>query len=224
MQWQPSSKLRTGLAWKSGTTIRTESDLTGSASALFRALQVDQPSSLSYKAEVWNHFPQAFAGGATWQTRHQLTISGEAGMTAWGQAFQEPPFTLTDGANTTVNSLVGSPTVNENVPVDWNNQLNVHAGGEYAATESVTVRVGHPFRTKPVPSSTLTPLTAAIMRHGFATGAGWKRGKWETDVAYQIQLPNTVSVQTSAPQAGEYKDSSVRVLTQSATLSMRRTF
>jgi len=76
----------------------------------------------------------------------------------------------------------------------------------------------------PVPSSTLLPLTAAIMQNAIATGAGWSHGRWRYDAAYQAQLPATQSVGKSAILAGEYDNSRVRVSTQSLTLTARVKF
>jgi len=224
VQWQPSSRFRVGLSWKSGTTIHTQGQLNGSASALFSALGVTAPSDFTYQAHVLNHLPQAFEGGASWRTRSQTTFVVEAGMIAWGQAFQELPMTLTGGSNAVINSVAGSSTLQDTVPLHWNNQATARVGVEHRLTEIVTLRGGYSFRTNPVPSGTLTPLTAAIMQHAVGTGAGWNPGKWHSDLAYQIQLPSSESVGTSSLRAGEYDDSSVRVLTQSVTLSVRRAF
>jgi long-chain fatty acid transport protein len=224
VQWHPSSSLRAGAAWKSGTTIHTAGELDGSASALFAALGVPSDPTFTYHAQVLNHLPQAFNAGLWWRTRSRLAFSFEGGMTAWSQAFQQLPILLTNGSNAVINSVAGSSTLQDAVPLNWCNQFALHGGAEYPLSEHWSVRGGYSFRNDPVPSSTLTPLTAAIMKQSVATGAGWSGHSWSYDAAYQVQLPSSASVRTSGLQAGEYNNSNVRVWFQSLTLSLRKTF
>ncbi len=224
VQWQPTSRLRAGLAWKSGTTMRTEGDLTGSASALFAALGVKDSSDFHYHAQVMNHLPQAFNGGVLWRTRSGVSFTAEGGMTVWAQAFQQLPLLLTSGSNATINSVAGSSTLRDAVPLNWRNQWTFHGGVEYPVRERWVVRGGYSWRNNPVPASTLTPLTAAIMQQTVAAGAGWSRVGWNYEAAYQYQLPTTQAVTASGLNAGEYSNSSVRVQIQSVTVSLRKVF
>ena len=224
VQWQPKKNVRAGLAWKSGTTIHTHGELDGSASALFNVLGVTSSPNFTYDAQVMNHLPQAFNGGLTWRTRSHVSYSFEGGFTAWGQAFQQLPITLSNGSNAVINSVAGSSTLQDAVPLHWSNQGVFHGGLEYPVSEHWTIRGGYSYRNDPVPSSTLIPLTAAIMQQSVAAGAGWTRGSWAYDAAYQFQLPSTQYVGVSGLKAGEYNNSSVRVQVQSVTLSMRKAF
>jgi long-subunit fatty acid transport protein len=223
-QWQPTSHLRAGLAWKSGTTIHTQGDATGSASALFAALGLTVDPTFHYHAQVMNHLPQTFDAGFMWRATHGMDFSFQGDFAAWGQAFQQLPITLTGGTNTTINSVVGSADFNDAVPLHWRNQGTFHAGLEQHVGESVMLRGGYSYATNPVPSSTLTPLTAAIMQQAIGAGGGWGRGRWHYDAAYQAQLPSTRSVGISGLEAGEYGNSRVRVWTQSVTLSAQVRF
>jgi long-chain fatty acid transport protein len=154
-----------------------------------------------------------------WQAPHRLNVSLQGDFTAWGQAFQRLPIALTGGTNSTINSVVGAANFNDAVPLHWSNQGGLHAGVEQQASESTTLRAGYSYATNPVPSSTLTPLTAAIMQNTLSGGGGWTHGHWHYDAAYQAQLPSVATVGVSALKAGEYDHSRVRVWTQSVTLS-----
>jgi long-subunit fatty acid transport protein len=224
VQWQPSSDLRMGLAWKSGTTIHTQGEATGSASALFNALGITASPLYSYHAQVMNHLPQAFDAGIRWRMDRHLTWVFEGDFTAWGQAFQQLPVTLTGGTNATINSVVGSNAFNDSVPLHWSNQGTFHGGIEAPVGESWTLRGGYSYATNPVPNATLTPLTAAIMQNGIAGGAGWTHNHWQYDAAYLAQLPSTQSVGQSGLLAGEYSNSRVMVWIQSVTLTARVKF
>jgi len=223
-QWQPNSRMRLGVAWKSGTTIHTNGTASGTASALFTALGITSDPTFQYQTQVLNHLPQAFDAGFSWKANRHMIWQAQGDFTAWGQAFQQLPITLTGGTNTTINSVVGADHFNDAVPLHWSNQGAFHAGAEIPVHEAWTVRAGYSYMTNPVPSSTLLPLTAAIMQNSLATGAGWSHGRWHYDAAYQAQLPSTESVTKSAILAGEYDNSRVRVSTQSLTLTARVKF
>ncbi len=224
VQFRPTSRIHTGLAWKSGTTLRTQGDANGSASALFAALGISSDPTYHYQAQVENHLPQAFDAGVSLQTAHHLTLALQTDFTAWGQAFQQLPVALTGGTNATINSVVGSTTVHDAVPLHWNNQAAIHLGAEIPVKESWAIRAGFSHASNPVPASTLIPLTAAIMQNALGAGAGYSHGRFNLDAAYQAQLPATESVTTSGLQAGEYNNSRLRVATQSLTLTSRLRF
>ncbi len=224
VQYQPTPSVRLGLAWKSGTTIRTQGNADGTASALFTALGITSDPTYHYHAQVMNHLPQAFDAGLSWQTRRHLRLAAQADFTAWGQAFQQLPITLSGGTNATINSVVGANTFQDAVPLHWNNQTALHLGAEFPLKESTTLRAGYSFSTDPVPSATLIPLTAAIMQNSLATGLGFRHGRMVYDAAYQAQLPATRTVALSGLQAGEYNNSQLKVWTQSLTLSARLKF
>ena len=223
-QWQPTSALRAGFAWKSGTALSTTGDASGSAYALFNALGISSDPTFTYRVHVQNNLPQALAGGLTWQTRHHLTLSFEGDGIAWSQAFQQLPIHLAQGSNSTINSVVGSNSFNDAVPLHWRDQGIVHTGFEAPIGESVKLRAGYSWASNPVPASTLLPMTAAIMQNTVAGGTGWSRGRWTYDAAYQAQLPATQSVETSSILAGEYSNSKVRVWTQSLVITTRIKF
>jgi hypothetical protein len=75
-----------------------------------------------------------------------------------------------------------------------------------------------------VPSSTATPLTAAILRNSLSAGAGWGGERVHWSAAYQAQLPASESVGHSDLLVGEYDNSRTQVMTQSVTASARFTF
>jgi hypothetical protein len=81
-----------------------------------------------------------------------------------------------------------------------------------------------PTLSNPVPSSTLLPLTASIMRSSVATGTDWNHGRLRLDAAFQAQLPNSESVSKSSILAGEYSNSRVQFFLQSVTETARVNF
>ena len=223
-QFQPNSRLHIGVAWKSGTTIHTNGSANGTASALFTALGINQSPTFSYQSQVLNHLPQAFDAGFSWRTDRHLTWQAQGDFVAWGQAFQQLPVSLTGGTNAVINSVVGSNAIQDVVPLHWNNQVGIHVGVDSPLGENWVLRAGYGYMTNPVPSATLLPLTASIMRNSVGAGAGWTHGRMRYDAAYQALLPSSESVGQSSILAGEYSNSTVRIFLQSVTVTAKLSF
>jgi long-subunit fatty acid transport protein len=234
-QWQPSGRVRLGLAWKSVTYIQSHGDLNGSASALFTTLGIAADPGFHYAAEVDNKLPQTAVAGVRWQASRRAIVSFEGGWTGWAGAFENLPVKLKGGSNATIDSVAGSPAIRDEVALHWRNQGSFRAGVEVPVKKQWTGRAGYSYASNPVPSATLTPLTAAILSNSLSAGAGynpessgkhaaWMPSAWRWDVAYQAQLPATQSVGHSALLAGEYDNSRVRVSTQAVTVTARFNF
>jgi long-subunit fatty acid transport protein len=234
VQWQPTDRLRFGAAWKSPTFIPSHGDVNGSASALFAALGVGANPTFHYGAEVDNHLPQTATAGLRWQQSRRVRLAFEGGWSDWGNAFENLPVKLKDGSNAVINSVAGSAAIRDEIPLHWKDQ-GTFRGGIEVPVKQWTARAGYSFLSNPVPSSTITPLTAAILSNGLSTGLGWQPessgnhpplvpSSWSWDVAYQLQLPASQSVGQSSLKAGEYSDTSIHVMTQSVTVSARLNF
>lgn len=57
-----------------------------------------------------------------------------------------------------------------------------------------------------MPSRTLTPLTAVIMRDTLSTGIAYQKSRYRLQLAYEVNLPATASVGVSGLLAGEYSN------------------
>ena len=82
-------------------------------------------------------------------------------------------------------------------------------GVEFIASEHWRWRAGYSYGRTPVPSGTLTPLTAVVMEHTLAGGVGWENPRFFVDLAYQWNPPNRESVRQSDLRSGEYSNSQV---------------
>jgi long-subunit fatty acid transport protein len=223
-QFHPSDRLSVGAAWKSMTFVQSLGNADGSASALFTALGLAVDPSYHYRAEVDNQLPQTAAVGIDWQAAPRIRWSLEGDWADWGNAFKNLPVKLTQGTNATINSVVGSSSITDEVPLHWRGQAIVRTGVEVPFSRTWIVCGGYAYMSNPVPSSTLTPLNAAILRNALSAGAGWGSERLHWDAAYQIQLPATASVTTSSLQAGEYSNSRMQLMVQSLTVSARLQF
>jgi long-subunit fatty acid transport protein len=210
--------LQFGAAWKSRTVIDSTGHASGDVGAQFAALGVAAPSTFTYSAAVQNVLPQSVLGNVSWQTDKHWLFAVQADWTNWNDSFVNLPVTLTNGTNATINSLVGSTTLQDSVPLHWKDQYGVHVGAERTLTENTVVRLGFAHANDPVPSSTLTPLTAAIMMNQITGGFAYNPGRSKWELAYSFHPTTTQHVGTSGLLSGEYDDSTVKVGTQSLTV------
>lgn len=173
----------------------------------------------AYHAQVKVVFPQSALVSAVWQANHVLRFSIQSDWTDWNRAFNELPVTLTNGTNRDINSFLGSRGIKDAVPLDWKDQFTFRGAVERTLGESFSVSGGLLHGDNPVPNSTLSPLTAAIMQNGLTTGLGYHLGRYRFDLSYGFDFTSQSDVGTSALLSGEYSNSNVRIGTQALTLS-----
>src|SRR5882757_152411 len=199
-----TKSVQVGAAWKSRTVIDSTGHASGDVAAQFAALGLNAPSTFTYDAAVQNVLPQSVLGNVSWQTSKHWLFAFQADWTNWHDSFVNLPVTLTNGTNATINSVVGSTTLQDSVPLHWKDQYGFHVGAERALTENTLVRFGYAHASDPVPSSTLTPLTAAIMQNQLTTGFAYNPGRSKWEVAYSFHPTATQHVGTSGLLSGEY--------------------
>jgi long-subunit fatty acid transport protein len=200
---RPSRKVTLGLSWKSRTVINSTGTASGNAGAQFAALGLaGVPAGFNYSAAVRN-----------------VLLALQANWVNWHDAFVTLPVALTNGTNAAINGLLNSSSLNDGVPLNWKDQFSFHGGVERLLTENVSVRGGFAHMNNPVPGSTLSPLTAAIMANQLTTGVGYRTGRYRFDLGYAYNLTGQGNVQQSSLLAGEYNNSIVRLGTQALTLS-----
>jgi long-subunit fatty acid transport protein len=220
--YTPNSNVTFGASYKTQTTVHSNGDATGDVGAQFTTLGVTGvPSDFHYDAGVVTKFPQALSGGVSWQAMRRARLNFQGNWIDWSNSFNTLPVTLTNGTNSAINGLVGSDAMQDIVPVHWRNQGVFGVGVESPVGEHFAFRGGYSYATNPVPSATLTPMTAAILQNTIGTGAGYTHGRYNLDFAYQVQLPSSASVGMSSLLSGEYNDSKVNIAVQSLTLTSR---
>jgi len=215
---EPTKNLDLGVAWKSHTVIVTNGLASGDASALFNALEVSAPSTFAYNASVKNILPQSVNADVAWHVNPRWTLAFQADWVNWSNAFVNLPVTLTNGTNPVINSVAGSSTLVDGVPLNWKDQYSFHGGVERMLTESTSLRFGYAHGNSPVPDGTLTPMTAAIMTNQLSTGFAYHAGRSRFEIAYTYDPTSEQQVGQSNLLAGEYDNSTVKVGLQSLSL------
>jgi long-subunit fatty acid transport protein len=217
---RPTHSVELGLAWKSSTTIISNGAASGDVYAQFAALGLTGvPSTFNYSAQVRNVLPQSLLANVAWRVNQRWLFAFQTDWVNWHNAFVTLPVTLTNGTNAAINGLLNSTTLQDGVPLGWKDQYSFHVGAERLLTERTSLRFGYAHANDPVPSSTLTPLTAAIMSNQISTGLVYHPGRSSFEFAYSYDPTAQAQVQQSGLLSGEYNNSTVRVGTQAITMN-----
>lgn len=212
--FRPHDRLTLGLSYQ--TEIHADSDGSARGNAGVQLINLGggfagvRPD-FHYDATVENIFPQQVGAGVSWQATPWLRTVVQVEWINWSRAFAELPIHLTNGNNTDLNAFLGTNALDDTVPLNWRDRVVLRSGLEFRLSEAVTLRLGHAFGDSPVPATTLTPMTAAILRHTVTAGAEWQFGQLSLAAAYQHDLPATMTVGTSSLASGEYSASQTRV-------------
>ncbi len=222
---KPTDHLQFNVAWKSSTTIDSTGDANGNIGVQLAALGLGgaRPD-FHYNAMVQTVMPQSVIAGANWRVDGHWVFALQADWIDWKGAFASLPVTLTNGNNADINGLLGTNGIFDRVPLDWKNQYTFRGGVERFLTENISIRGGYAHSNNPVPASTLSPLTAAIMTNQLSTGIGYRHGHWRFDLGYGIDPTTQEDVGKTALLGGEYGNSKVSIRMQSLGLNTSFTF
>ena len=225
--YRPDEDTVFGLSYISPTRITSTGTASGNADAQLDSLGAGFDGvqrDFNYDAEIVNRFPQKVSAGLAWNASPQTRLYFQVDYVNWNDSFDHLNVSLSNGNNADLNGLVGSDSMNDTIPLEWEDQFIYRAGLEYFPAEHWALRLGYSYGNNPVPSSTLTPMTAAIIEHTIAAGIGYQIGGFRLDLAYQMGLPNSVSVETSKLLSGEYDNSEIEVELHILRLSASYTF
>lgn len=216
----PTDRLQINVAWKSSTTINSTGDARGNIGVQLAALGLGGAiPTFHYAAMVQTAMPQSVLAGANWRVDGHWVFALQTDWIDWKSAFSSLPVTLTNGSNPDINALLGTDGIFDRVPLAWKNQYSFRGGVERFLTESISLRGGYAHSNNPVPASTLSPLTAAIMTNQLSTGIGYHHNRWRVDLGYGIDPTAQETVGKTALLSGEYANSKVRIGTQALGLN-----
>lgn len=224
--YAPTPNVHLGVTYRTPTAINSTGTAVGNLSALVAALGLTgkfQPD-FRYSSKFNYTLPQIGRVGVAWSATNRTKVFASVDFVGWGNAFDHLGLAVSDGTNADLNGLVGSNGFHDVIPLSWSNQTIVHAGVERAMTPSLILRGGFVAGNDPVPSATLTPLTASITRASLAAGVGYRRGRYALDAGYQAGLPHTASVGQSILRAGEYNNSQTEISTQTLATTFAVSF
>jgi long-chain fatty acid transport protein len=208
--FRATTNLQFGVFYQSESIINSSGDATGDPYAQFPPTPPG-PLAFHYDAEVKNKFPQNASVGVSWRFVPKFRASAQVDWIDWADAFDTLHISMSNGSNAGVNGVLGSSSFHDSVPLNWSSEFVYRIGLEYDVTENLALRIGYCYGQSPVPDSTLTPMTAAIMEHTITAGVGYHWSRYKIEVAYQYYLPATQNVGQSGLLSGEYSNSSTTV-------------
>ncbi len=218
--YAPRANLRFGASYKSRTVTHTTGEATGDLAAQLTALGLSGFSpTFRYNARIDNTLPDVVSVGLTAPLIARATLSLQSDLVRWRGAFHTLPVRLSNGSNSDLNNLVGSSSLVDVVPLNWRNQEFVRAGVSVPLSERTVLAGGYAIANDPVPSDTLTPLTAAISRQFVTAGFGYHHRRFGAAIAYEAGLPQSAQVKVSRLLSGEYSNSKLDLSTQAVSLT-----
>jgi long-chain fatty acid transport protein len=221
MIYRPLTNLQFGLSYQNQYTVHSHGTASGNAYAQFHLGPGSAASAFHYNAEVDNTFPNEIDLGGSWKFLPKWRLAAEVDWIDWADAFDTLPVKLTDGTGATSSEpSPAGPAINDNIPLNWKSEFVYRVGLEYEVAKNLFLRAGYSYGDSPVPDSTLTPMTVAIMENTVTAGVGYQWRDWSFDLAYQCDLPATQHVGTSDLLDGEYSNSSTRVSVQWLALTV----
>jgi long-chain fatty acid transport protein len=113
-------------------------------------------------------WPEQFGAGVQIRPVDRWTLAVDARRYLWSGAIKEIDV---KGSNPDKATPVVSPLMP--FVFDWKDTWVLGVGGEYRASDALTLRGGYNFGQNPVPEATLNPLFPATIKHHAALGAGY---------------------------------------------------
>jgi long-subunit fatty acid transport protein len=216
---KPTRRLEVGVSYRGATPITSHGTASGSLYAAFDTLGIPLQPAFGYQAQVHIELPASALLSLSWKATPSTRLNFEGDWIGWRGSFNNLPVTLTQGNNSDINTLLSSNGIKDTIPLDWKDQFTFRGSVEHEIGESFMISGGFLHGTNPVPNSTLSPLTAAIMKSGISAGAGYRVGRLSFNLSYGFDFMAQQTVGSSLLLYDEYSNARTRVGTQSVTLS-----
>lgn len=196
-EYEATDWLSVGVRYISPTWLYTEGNADGF---------IPGAGYFSYNAAIDQQVPQRVGIGVAVEPLDWLSLFFQVDWVDYAGAYDTLEISLDDGAN------VFLPTsFTERSPLNWESVFVFAVAAEAQVTDDLALSVGYSYGESPVPDSTLTPLTAAIMEQTISAGLTYRLGDWEIGLAYQFDVPHSQTTTTSILLNGEYQNSTVEV-------------
>lgn len=168
-----------------------------------------------YDLNVDLALPQSIGYGVSYKATTALRLSLDLEWLNWEAAFDKMTIKLSNGSNANINTMLGNNgTFTLDFPMNWKNTVIVKLGGEYTASDALTLRLGYAYGGNPVPASTIFPIFPAIVEHHLTAGASLNASDALTiHAAMEFVLNNSLTASTPSVIAREYNGSTSELST-----------
>ena len=161
-----------------------------------------------YDAEIEFAWPQKVGLGIAVRPIEPLLIGLDVNWINWSATMDKFKMKMTNGDNKNINNMIGSDSVDAEIPLDWDDQIVVSVGGQYEFLKGAFARLGYNYGKNPVPETTVFPVFPAIVEHHVAVGGGYNvKDFFEVNAAYELAVANTQKAADDHEVANEYDGS-----------------
>jgi long-chain fatty acid transport protein len=170
-----NSKLRLGLAYRSRIKVDYKGDL--DVEGVAPALQpLVGSSGFNTDISTTSTFPEIYSIGIAYFPDEKIVLAFDVEWVRWS-SFKKSDLDLED-------EVPRAGLSDSSMRMDWKDSLQYKIGMEYRFNDAVSFRTGYAFIKTPVPETTLSADMPDSDQHNFSIGAGYRTGKWTTDVFY----------------------------------------
>ncbi len=211
-----SERMNLNLAYTMQTDFAATGELDGNLAQLGLGIQED----FNYDVRVSTALPASLSAGLTWEATSTLQLAAQIDWIGWEDSFNTLPISLSNGSNADLNGFLGEDRIRDTAPLDWEDQRILHLGGNFTLNNRWQLRGGYETANAPVPRSTVTSMTAAILNEAYSVGVGIPlRSSW-IDIAYRFTTADDYRVVSSALLGGEYNGTRQSLSLHSLTISL----
>jgi long-chain fatty acid transport protein len=179
--WRVHPKVQIGAEYQN----KTHSDYKGGTLGLnMSAIGLGE---VLYDARVSGFtWPEQYGVGVQFRPAEKWVIALDVKRYNWSNAIDVIEVKGTNPNNPSAAAEVTLPFV-----FQWKDQTVYALGGEWRASDDVTVRAGYNYGNNPVPDDTLNPLFPAITEKHATVGLGWNHGASTLNFAVERTFGNT---------------------------------
>ncbi len=164
----------------------------------------------TYNAKMDFKWPRIIGLGIAYKPNPRHRILSDVEWIQWSSAFDKLQLKLSNGNNGGFNTMLGSSSLEDTIPLNWENSYSIKLGYEYFRNKN-TLQAGYILNKNPVPTNTLTPLIPGILEHSISLGYEYRGQTWIFSSAYQYSFGPAQSVGTSKIIGGDFDNSYIKV-------------
>lgn len=178
--FKPTDQLSVGLAYRSGTKMEVDGDVS-------LAVKATGTEFSTFPASADIGLPATAALGVNYKISDAWQLNLDLDWTGWSSYDK---LEVVDSTGAVRNSLVSAK--------DYDDVTAVRVGVEYSLSDQWALRGGFLMEPTPVPEETYDPRLPDGDRTGYVVGAGYNSGQWTVDFAYMFVQFDKITVDSDA--------------------------
>ncbi len=189
--WRVHEKVSIGISFRSSTSVNLKGHTEYYNNVAFGPVPAFPKQRVSAQTEV--PFPLNAVFGISYRPTPKWNLEFNADYTDWSTLD-----TVTIHQETGFGSLLPKDLP---ATLNWRPAWYYKFGATRYLNDDWHVSAGYIYSENALPDDHYTPLTGDEARHWLSVGTGFKRHRWDFDIAYQFGIAATRTVSGSAPSA-----------------------